>query len=102
MSAGTFGDGPLNIMSSVTRPPCLQVLSKPLDLPAEGFPLEQACANHLRGPSGAQAPDLMAENVSIANSLAQYGIESLVQLFEGREEIGVELVDAAAARRGAG
>jgi len=44
----------------------------------------------------------MAENVPIASSLAQYGIESLVQLFEGREEIRVELVDAAAARRGAG
>src|SRR6266581_7129572 len=80
----------------------LQVVGEPLDLPAEGLPLEQECANHLRRAPRAQALDLVAENVPVASGLAQYRIESLVQLLEGREEVRVELVNGAAPQRGSG
>src|SRR5712691_8155462 len=94
------GAGKQERSAAVSGSQSLQVVGEPLDLPAEGLPLEQECANHLRRAPGAQALDLVAENVPVASGLAQYRIESLVQLLEGRGEVRVELVNGAAPQRG--
>src|SRR5882724_1309113 len=95
-------DGAGGRRAAVSGSQSLQVVGEQLDLPAEGLPLEQECANHLRRAPGAQALDLVAENVPVASGLAQHRIESLVQLLKGREEVRVELVNGAATRRGSG
>src|SRR5882762_6985348 len=76
----------------------LEVLGQPLDLPAKMVPLADEGPNHLGGAPAAEALHFARENVSIARGFAENRVQSPVSLLEGREQVGVELVDGPVAR----
>src|SRR6266699_5563998 len=76
----------------------LEVLGQPLDVPAQMVPLGHEGPNELGRAPGAEVLDFSRENVPVARGLAQNRVQSPVSLLEGREKVGVELVDGPVAR----
>src|SRR5260370_38347876 len=86
-------DGPFSAACSL-----LEVLGQPLDVPAQMVPLGHEGPNELGRAPGAEVLDFPREDVPIARGLAQNRVQSPVSLLEGREKVGVELVDGPVAR----
>src|SRR2546427_7684976 len=76
----------------------LEVLGQPLDVPTQMVPLGHEGPNELGRAPGAEVLDFSRENVPVARGLAQNRVQSPVSLLEGREKVGVELVDGPVAR----
>src|SRR5206468_5873207 len=76
----------------------LEVLGQPLDIPTQMVPLGHEGPNELGRAPGAEVLDFSRENVPVARGLAQNRVQSPVSLLEGREKVGVELVDGPVAR----